>query len=127
MEAINQLDCAEGFQSDRRIMSDKRIKLADLIEAGIIKPPFPIHVNFKGKNFSAEIDKDGFVLMDDKRHTSLSIAGGIVRATVSGKPDDGLPYRRANGWTFWRFTDADGQTRPIDELRKKFKAGSLTR
>lgn len=104
-------------------MSDKRIKLADLIEARIITPPFPIHVNFKGKDFTAEIDPDGFVLMDGKRHTSLSIAGGIVRATVSGKPDDGLPYRRVNGWTFWRYTDAKGQAKPVDELRKKYKAG----
>lgn len=103
-------------------MRDKRIKLAALIETGIIKPNFPIHVNFRGKGFRAEIDSDGFVLMNGKRHTSLSIAGGIVRATVSGKPDDGLPYRRVNGWTFWRYIDEDGQTKLVDDLRKKYKA-----
>nr|WP_298522519.1 hypothetical protein [uncultured Halomonas sp.] len=105
-------------------MSDKRIKLSALIEAGIIKPNFPIYVNFRGKDFRAEIDSDGFVLMNGKRHTSLSIAGGVVRATVSGKPDDGLPYRRVNGWTFWRYIDEDGQTKPLDNLRKKYKAGA---
>lgn len=104
-------------------MSDKRIKLTDLIEAGIIKTPFPIHVKFKSRNFRAEIDPDGFVLMDGKRHTSLSLAGGIVRATVSGNPDDGLPYRRVNGWMFWRYIDESGQLRPMDVLRKKYKAG----
>lgn len=123
METVNQCHCAACFRSGRRSMSDKRIKLADLIEAGIITPPFPIHVNFKGKDFAAEIDPDGFVLMNGKRHTSLSIAGGIVRATVSGKPDDGLPYRRVNGWTFWRYIDAGGQVKPLDVLRKKYKAG----
>lgn len=122
MEAINQRHCAACFQSGGGMMTARRVKLADLIEAGIIKPPFPIHVSFKGKKFSAKIDKDGFVLMDGKRHTSLSIAGGIVRAAVSGKPDDGLPYRRVNGWTFWRFKDADGQSRPVDELRKRYEA-----
>lgn len=100
-------------------MTDRRIKLSDLIEAGIIKPPFAIHARFKGKDFKAKIDKDGFVLLDGKRHTSLSVAGGIVRATVSGKPADGLPYRRVNGWTFWKFRDADGQTKSVDELRKR--------
>jgi len=123
METVNQRDSAEYFWSEKRNMSDKRIKLADLIEAGIIEAPFPIHVNFKSRYFSAEIDSEGFVLMDGKHHSSLSIAGGIVRATVSGKPKDGLPYRRVNGWMFWRYTDADGQTRQIDALRKKYKAG----
>jgi len=102
-------------------MTGKRIKLVDLIEAGIIKPLFSIHVTFKGKDFTAEIDKDGFILMDGKRHTSLSVAGGIVRAKVSGKPADGLPYRRANGWTFWKFVDEDGQVKKIDILRARHR------
>ena len=100
----------------------RRVKLENLIEAGIIKPDFPIHANFKGRNFSAEIDRDGFVLLEGKRRTSLSVAGGIVRAMVSGKPDDGLPYRRVNGWTFWRYTNAKGESRRMDELRKRFEA-----
>lgn len=101
-------------------MTDRRIKLSDLIEAGIIKPPFPIHARFKGKDFKAKIDKDGFVLLAGKRHTSLSVAGGIVRAAVSGKPADGLPYRRVNGWVFWKFKDTDGQAKPVNELRKRY-------
>ena len=99
-----------------------RVKLEDLIEAGIIEPGFPIHAKFKGRNFSAVIDRDGFVLFEGKRRTSLSVAGGIVRAMVSGKPDDGLPYRRVNGWTFWRYTDVKGEIRRMDELRKRFEA-----
>lgn len=102
-------------------MNSKRIKLINLIESGIINPFFPIYVKFRGREFSAEIDSDGFVLMNGKRYTSLSIAGGIVRTTVSGKPDDGFPYRRVNGWTFWRYTNEDGQTKPLDDLRKKYK------
>ncbi len=99
---------------------NKRVTLEDLIEAGIIKPPFSIHVGFKGRDFSAEIDKDGFVLLEGKRHTSLSVAGGTVRAKVSGKPKDGLPYRRVNGWTFWRYTDDDGDSQKMDKLRKQY-------
>jgi hypothetical protein len=103
-------------------MTGKRIKLVDLIEAGIIKPLFPIYVTFKGQDFTAIIDKDGFILIEGKRHTSLSVAGGVVRAQVSGKPSDGLPYRRANGWTFWKFKDKDGQSKQMDELRKRYKS-----
>ena len=100
----------------------KRIKLEDLIEAGIIKPEFPIHAKIKGRNFFAEIDGDGFVLLEGKRRTSLSMAGGIVRAMVSGKPDDGLPYRRVNGWTFWHYTDTKGRSCRMDVLRKRYEA-----
>lgn len=101
-------------------MTEKRITLENLIEAGIILPPFPIHVNFKGKNFTAKIDKDGFVLLEGKRYTSLSIAGGIVRALVSGKPNDGLPYRRVNGWSFWRYIDSNGEENRIQFLREVY-------
>lgn len=123
MEAFDHRNCAACFQSRGQGMSGKRVKLADLIEAGIIETPFSIHVNFKNRSFSAEVDSDGFVLMDGKRHTSLSIAGGVVRAIVSGTPNDGLAYRRVNGWIFWRYTDENGQVRPMDVLRKKYNAG----
>ena len=102
-------------------MTEKRITLENLIEAGIIAPPFSIHVNFKGKKFTAKIDKDGFVLMEGKRYTSLSIAGGIVRALVSGKPHDGLPYRRVNGWNFWKYIDSNGEERRIQSLREGYR------
>lgn len=101
-------------------MKNKRIKLSDLIEAGFIKPPFPIFVRYKGVGFKAKIDQDGFVFLNGKRYTSLSISGGIVRATVSGKPADGLPYRRVNGWTFWKCKDSSGQIKPLNELRKRY-------
>ena len=98
----------------------KRVTLEDLINANIIKAQFSVHVNFKGYSFSAEIDKDGFVLLEGKRYTSLSMAGGIVRAKISGKPKDGLPYHRVNGWTFWHYTDDSGKSKKVDELRKQF-------
>jgi len=101
-------------------MITKRIKLIDLIEAGNFKPPFHISVTFKGKHFTAKIDKDGFVLMNGKRYTSLSMAGGIVRSIVSGKSTDGLLYRRVNGWTFWKFKAKTGEIIPIDILRKQY-------
>ena len=72
----------------------KRVKLVNLIEKGIIKTPFKIEASFKGSKFSATIDSDGFILLENKRYTSLSIAAGIIKAQVSGAPNDGLEYRQ---------------------------------
>lgn len=102
-------------------MAKKRVKLVDLIEAGIISSPFSIHARFKGELFNATVDKDGFIIFSGKRYTSLSIAGGIVRASISGKPADGLDYRRVNGWSFWKFFDATKTERPIDDLRRIYE------
>lgn len=99
----------------------KRVTLENLLNAKIIKAPFSIHARFKGQDFFAQIDKDGFVLLEGKRHTSLSVAGGIVRAKISGKPEDGLAYRRVNGWTFWRYIDDNGISKKMDYLRKLYK------
>ncbi|MCO7727384.1 hypothetical protein CN884_19320 [Ochrobactrum sp. 30A/1000/2015] len=99
----------------------KRTNLRDLINAGIIDLPFHIHVCFKGNNFSAEIDKDGFVILEGRRYTSLSVAGGIVRAMISGKPADGMAYRRVNGWSFWEFRDTKGQYQKMYVLRERYE------
>jgi hypothetical protein len=58
----------------------KRVSLENLIEANLINPPFPIWVKYKGQRFDAEIDQHGFVQMDGKPYTSLSLAGGTVRS-----------------------------------------------
>ena len=99
----------------------KQIRLENLIDAGIIKPEFRIHVSFRGRNFFADVDGDGFVLLEGRRHTSLSMAGGIVRAMVSGPPQDGKPYRRVNGWDFWSYTDDEGKSHKMDELRQRYR------
>ena len=96
----------------------RRITLQNLIDTHVIEVPFRIFGTFKGENFSAEIDKDGFILFEGKRYTSLSVTAGIIRAKLSGKPKDGLAYRRANGWIFWHYIDKHGNKKKVDELRK---------
>lgn len=99
----------------------KRLKLSDIIACGLITTPFKIHAKFKGHNFTAKIDKDGFIILEGKRYTSLSIAAGTIRAKISGKPKDGVSYRRANGWTFWKYTEGK-KIISINELREKYHA-----
>lgn len=104
----------------------KRIQLSNLIEAQIISPPFSIWVEYKGQKFDAEIDQHGLVYMDGKPYTSLSVAGGTARAIVSGKPADGLSYRRVNGWIFWSYTDDQGNNHKLDRLRKIYSYKNQT-
>lgn len=99
----------------------KRLKLSDIIACGLITTPFKIHARFKGHNFIAKIDKDGFIVLEGKRYTSLSLAAGTIRAKISGKPKDGSPYRRANGWIFWKYTEGK-KTYSINHLREKYRA-----
>ena len=95
----------------------QRVKLSHLIEAGVFKPPLTIYASFKGHNFSAVIEPDGFVLMDGRRFTSLSLAAGHIRAMITGPASDGLPYRRANGWSFWHYKDKKGELQSMAQLR----------
>ena len=94
-----------------------RPKLKDLIKRKVITPPFKIYAKFKGQEFMAEIDKDGFVILNGTRYTSLSIAAGIVKANISGKPKNGCDYRNANGWTFWCYFDSEGNKQKMTVLR----------
>ncbi len=99
-------------------MSKKRITLSMLIEAGVINPPMKIYAAFRNKNFEGTIDKDGFVIVKNfRRYTSLSIAGGYVRASVSGSPKGQLDYRPTNGWTFWKYRNRSGMLVKIETLR----------
>lgn len=97
----------------------KRISLTDLIEKNIIKPNHKIYSKFKGNEFIAKIDKEGFVILDGKRYTSLSIAAGNIKSKINGKPKDGRPYIRVNGWSFWKYKNGS-KIEPMDNLRQTF-------
>jgi len=97
----------------------RRITLFSLIEKSVICPPTKIFAQYKKQNYEGTIDSDGFVLVNGKRYTSLSVAAGAIKASVIGLPSDGLRYRRANGWTFWKIIDAEGNMSPINDYRRE--------
>lgn len=95
-------------------------RLADLIQAGLCRTPLQLERNYKGVQLKAVVQDDGTVSVGGERFDSLSTAGGMARKSVIGSPP-GRPYPQTNGWTFWKFTDAEtGMQIEIDVLRKKY-------
>lgn len=103
----------------------RNVSVQDLIAVGLIKPPLHIEKTYKGHRATGRLEADGRVTYDRKAFDSLSVAAGVARATVIGAPP-GRKYPQTNGWTFWRFKDADGQLKPVDCLRQRhFQSGSM--
>ena len=93
--------------------------LPSLIRAGIIRPPLDLQRKYLGQTLSARIETDGAVTFQGNSYRSLSQAGNAAWLAA------GYHGRRpsANGWTFWKFTDSDGQVKSIDVLRQRFRTG----
>ena len=96
------------------------VQLADLIEAGLLQPPFALTKTYKGVTLEAVIKAGGGVRFAEEIYDSLSSAGGMARKSVVGAPE-GHEYPQTNGWTFWLYRDADSaQLRPVDDLRQRY-------
>jgi hypothetical protein len=103
------------------------ITLNDLIRSETMLVPLLLRAKYKGHLFRATITERGTVLFEGREfqsqrrgRTPLSTVGGEALASVRTV----LPGRRVvplDGWKFWRFKDADGQWRPVDELRLRFQ------
>jgi hypothetical protein len=101
----------------------RNVSVQDLIAAGLIKPPLHLEKTYKGRRATGRLEADGRVTYDGKTFDSLSIAAGVARASVIGAPP-GRKYPQTNGWTFWRFKDANGELKPVDCLRQRhFQSG----
>ena len=96
------------------------VDVADLIEAGLVRPPLPLEKMYKGVHLEATIEVDGRVSFAGEKYDSLSTAGGMARKSVIGAPP-GRAYPQTNGWAFWLYRDAaSGERRSIDDLRQKY-------
>jgi len=98
------------------------VSIADLIRAGLIRPPLELTNSYLGRELRAQIESDGLISFGGERFNSLSTAAGMARASIRGAPP-GRRFPQTNGWTFWKFIDADGKNREIDELRQRFLQG----
>lgn len=95
--------------------------LKDLIDAGLISPPFELEAKWRKQRFAATVEKDGTVTFQGKQYSSLSVSGGMARNIASGPPKDGRPYYQTNGWTFWKCHDKNtGKPEIIDLLRQRY-------
>jgi hypothetical protein len=92
------------------------VSLADLIAAGLIHAPMEIFRNYKNTKLLATINRGGTVEFGVQRFDSCSTAGSYARGSIVG----GRPA--TNGWSFWRFVDADGSTHNLDFVRQSYLA-----
>ena len=96
--------------------------VGNLIEAGLIRPPFRIEREYKGVHLAGLVRPDGKVEFEGQVYDSLSTAAGMARKSVVGAPE-GRPYPQTNGWTFWMYSDEDGgELHEIDHLRQNYLA-----
>ncbi|MBU1702316.1 MAG: type I restriction enzyme HsdR N-terminal domain-containing protein [Candidatus Eisenbacteria bacterium] len=94
------------------------ISVRNLIEAGLIRPPLDLERTYKDRLLTAQIRNDGQISCLGETYDSLSNAAGMARASIIGTRP-GRKYPQTNGWTFWRFKDADGQLKEMDYLRQE--------
>jgi hypothetical protein len=102
-------------------LSSARVTVRDLIAAGILIVPIMLRCTYKGRALSARIEREGDITFEGTTYASLSTAAGMARRGVIGAPP-GRKYPQTNGWTFWRYVDAEGIERPIDHLRHQYVA-----
>jgi Restriction Enzyme Adenine Methylase Associated/Type I restriction enzyme R protein N terminus (HSDR_N) len=97
----------------------KRVRVSDLIDAGLIRAPYALEAIYKGALVSATIVENGTVVVGGAAFDSLSRAGGAAKATVNGTPTDvGTPA--TNGWTFWQYRDeGTGELMPVEQLLER--------
>ena len=97
-----------------------RVRITDLIGAGLITPPLELYKDYKGVPFAATITQDGTIAYDNKTYNSLSTAAAMARKSVIGAPE-GLKYPQTNGWTFWKYRNPQtDKVEEIDALRRVY-------
>jgi len=114
----------KGWHALRRASADDRLNakrhLLDLINAGLLQTPLQLETQYKGERFRAMIEKDGTVVFDGKRYNSLSTAASMARKSIIGT-SSGKRYPQTNGWTFWKFRDAEtGKSSDLNSIRQRY-------
>jgi modification methylase len=87
--------------------TEPRIPFGTLLERGMLAPGDRLFD--QRKRFFARVAADGSLLAKDKRGSIHKIGAQL----------QGLPA--CNGWTFWHY-EAEGEPKPIDELRQKIRS-----
>ncbi|MGE0027666.1 MAG: hypothetical protein AB7O78_17965 [Thermoleophilia bacterium] len=96
------------------------VGLADLIAAGLLRPPLVLSKGYLGQELRAEVQADGSVTFNGTRYTSPSMAAAKAREKVKGGPPPDRLRWQTNGWVFWLFRDDDGKWQPLDLLRRRY-------
>jgi hypothetical protein len=93
--------------------TDYGVELADIISAGMVRPPLKLFRKYKGRIVEATLLPDGTVEHQQKRYPSCSKAAEVAREAILGRPV------HPNGWDFWQYDD-HGTKRTLADLRQTF-------
>ncbi len=102
----------------------RRVTLADVIAAGLIRIPFEIEHRYRGVEIRALVEGPSRIVFEDRAYDSLSTAAGMARKSVAG-PFPGPDVPQTNGWTFWEYRAPDGGLRALDDLRRAVHEGKV--
>ncbi len=88
--------------------------VSDLIGAGLAKPGDRWRLVRRGAEYSVEVRADGALVGGGRTFKSPSGAGaGLAGLTA------------VDGWTHWKYQDAERGWRPIDDLRRQLRSSTL--
>lgn len=90
------------------------VTLAEVIRAGLLKPPLSLLRRYKGRDLEARLLPDGRVEFGDTVYDSGSTAAEYARGSITGR------RMNTNGWTFWQCRDSAGRLRELAEFRRQF-------
>lgn len=90
--------------------------LAEIIQAGLLKPPVKLFRKYKGSRMEATLKSDGSVEFQGSTFASCSAAAEVARGTITGR------RMNTNGWSFWQYLDATGKPRTLFDVRSDFMA-----
>jgi hypothetical protein len=96
-----------------------RVDVKNLIDSGLIAAPTPIFGFYYGERIRARLDGDGTFSFRRRKYSSPSMAAGQAITANTGASPPGRLYHSVNGWTFWRITRPDGETRTLAEIREQ--------
>jgi predicted type IV restriction endonuclease len=93
-----------------------QVKLADVIAAGLLKPPLTLFRKYKGKRMEATLLADGRVDFQGTVYKTGSTAAEVARSNVTGRK------MNTNGWAFWQYAGGDGKTKELTAARNEYLA-----
>jgi hypothetical protein len=98
----------------KKLHHDRRVSLADLIAAGLLKAPLRLFSRYKKQMLEAKLLPTGEVEFQNQRYTSLSAAGAAASKTITGRK------MSTDGWVFWQVQGDDGKPRTLWQVRDAY-------
>ena len=96
------------------------VKIADLVELGLLSPPEKLHGFFDGKRINGKLNSDGAFVCGGVVSGSPSVAAGQAITALSGRTSPSRAYWSVNGWQFWHVTGGEHAGKTLADLRGEF-------